>query len=158
MKKFKDIRSFFQNSETSKTCDDKTVDVTKLSTAAQFEPSTGSTKGSCLNEKKEVESTKIVEHWSPTSSAVEVDVTGFSRSFSENADNYDDLGTLQVEPSQPLIDFPRTKFGTKLRSFSSKYYAIITAGWNTAKEKTESTVLCADTLVRKVYEISMKNL
>lgn len=39
-----------------------------------------------------------------------------------SANSTTDLGTLVSGPSRPVLDFPKTQCGDKLRSFSVKYY------------------------------------
>ncbi|XP_015608887.1 zinc finger MYM-type protein 5 [Cephus cinctus] len=150
MKKFKDIRSFFQTN-TPKTREANTeVDATRRSIPTP-ETSINSIQESGLNEEKEVPSTKDSEHslvcsTASTSqsadSAVEADVVVIDsmRTFSKNVDKPNKSGTLQVGPSQPVIDFPKTKFGTKFRSFSSKYYESYNSWLEYSKE--EDKVYC----------------
>lgn len=124
MKKFKDIRSFFQTN-TPRTREANTEEDATTSSIPAPESSTNSIQESCLDEKREVEATKDSANTlvcSPASTEAHAVVIDSPRSFSKNSDNPEELGTLQDGPSQPVIDFPKTKFGTKFRSFSARYY------------------------------------
>lgn len=124
MKKFKGIRAFFKTSK---------------DTTEDNEPSSGrkpnanleaiSSTLSCLNEYIEAEAadgqhdSAIKTSLASTSSTVD-NVVFVAEICSESlgAISENDLGTLATGPSQPRLNFPQTKFGDKLRSFSAKFY------------------------------------
>lgn len=111
MKKFGDIRSFFKTNTSS-----------------------------ALNDVQETVSIKNLA----SSSCEKTGDAAFdkidSKIFPERSNTADELGTLQSGPSQPSIDFPKTKFGTKMRSFSSRYYGIYKSWLEYSKK--EDKIFC----------------
>lgn len=140
MKKFKDIRAFFKVPELSKKPDDeKTANVTNPSTSAQLEASTSTSE----ENPPRNESTEVPESFPPPTSSektadsdVEPEAVTFESSEHACDEKRNNLGTLQAGPSQPYINFPKTKIGNNLRSFSSKYYQLHSwLEYNTEEDK-----------------------
>lgn len=135
MKKFKDLRSFFKNTNTrpEETTDDvETINRKKTNITIQPDasPTTSSADVICSGEEIGTNFTKrqhldltTKPYSSPTTTAAGAVVTGeqVGISVTERKTNLN-LGTLETGPLQPGINFPRSKFGDRQRSFSANYY------------------------------------
>ena len=135
MKKFKDIRSLFKN--TNSRLEEITDNVetinrkkTNITIQPDASPTTSSADVICSGEEIGTNFTKKQDlvltnkpYSSPTTAAAgavvtseEVGITVTERKANLN------LGTLETGPLQPRIHFPKSNFGDRQRSFSAKYY------------------------------------
>ncbi|XP_076235735.1 zinc finger MYM-type protein 1-like [Calliopsis andreniformis] len=121
MKKFKDTKSYFKtmgsrSEETTNDAEAINRRKTRINTRPDFDTplTVSAVHVICSDEKFETELriNKEQEYVNPLPNLV----------YHQHQQLARNLGTLETDPIQPRINFPKSKLGDRQRSFSSKYY------------------------------------